>query len=74
MQSADRWKKFGRKVRDGEKPLKKVKSAFNPDKLVLMFGGWQTEKFTLKVTNGKIPVVSHYFKFRGIMEISKCSM
>ena len=26
-----------------------------------MFGAWQTEKFTLKVKDGKIPVVSEFW-------------
>jgi hypothetical protein len=59
LHSKDRWQKYSRKVKQGEQPLKVVKSILSEkEKMIEMYGYWQTEKWTNTLTaDGKIPRV-----------------
>ena len=57
LHTAERWLPLSRKVKNGEKPIKKVTGMYNDKtRLAELYGFWQTEPWKLTLTeDGHIP-------------------
>lgn len=60
LHTKDRWIRVMRKVMDGAKPMKSVRSKNGTDSEVALFGEWQTEPLIIPpVEDGKVPRGPH---------------